>query len=98
LRGSGGHRQPGALAGQVVDVRAAGVRRRLSIQLCADAATGPSRSVDGGPAGGNIVGSTVEAEIDAHEDNSGFIPGTPVLVRPGLPGTWVVPAPPELRP
>lgn len=98
LRTTADHRRPGALAGEVVGVRAAGVRQRLSIQLCADPAAKPSSPADGSLAESTIARSTVEAEVDARADNSGFVPGTPVLVRPGLPGTWVVPAPSELAP
>lgn len=79
--GDRGH--PGLLAGEVIEVWAAGVRRGLTIAL---PGSSPTERV------------SIDAEVDAAVTGTGVARGRRVVLHPAVPGTWVVPAPPTLRP
>lgn len=76
--------QPGRISGQVSDIRAVGLRRRMTIALCDASRAGPKLSV--------------EAEVDGDSRWASLTPGSYVQLRPRVPGVWVVSAPSTLRP
>ncbi|CAN5541633.1 ABC transporter ATP-binding protein [soil metagenome] len=73
-----------ALTGQITDVRAAGLRQRLTIAL---------------PGSGDSVRTaSVEADVAGGPHWAGVSPGRHVRIRANVPGVWAVPTTSTLRP